>query len=336
VFQEDTTPLDDGALVRRLRLGLEMRLFEDWRSGVAVELSPGTSRWLREAWVGYTGFERTRIQLGVRTVPLGMEAATSSNDTTFLERSLAYAFSPDSLTGLNVETHGKSWSARLGGFFDAFGDEERDKQRSQGPLALARLTLAPFREEDRVLHLGVSSFYRSVRGENRYRLRTRPESSLAPHLFSTGRLSDVDDAVAFAVEAAGEFGPVSVQAEYVQTRLWRDDGRRDPSFYGAYVEASWFATGESRPNDVRRGVFEQVEPRRRFGAVQLAVRWSRIDLNDAGVEGGDADDWSFGVNWYLSRNLRILFNYIRVDGRLSGDLNEDDPRIFQGRFQLAF
>src|SRR5262245_39707131 len=134
VYDEDTTPLDDGIEVRRLRVGMEMRLFRDWRSGVSVELSPGTSEVLRDAWVGYYGFERTRIQIGVRNVPLGMEAATSSNDTTFLERSLANAQSPDSLTGLNVETYGKGWSARLGGFFDALGEEERDKQRAEGPL----------------------------------------------------------------------------------------------------------------------------------------------------------------------------------------------------------
>ena len=336
VYDEDTTPLGDHFGIRRLRFGLETRLFQDWRSGLVVELSPGTTEWLRDAWIGYYGFERTRIQVGVRSVPLGMEAATSSNDVTFLERSLANAQSPESLTGLNLETHGESWSARLGGFFDAFGEEEREKQRAEGPLVLGRLTVAPLREEERVLHLGVSSFYRGVRGKNRYRLRSRPESSLAPYLFSTGRLADVDDAVAFAVEVAGAIGPVSIQGEYSRTKLWRDAGRRDPSFYGAYVEASWFPTGESRPYDVRRGVFERIEPRRRWGAVQLAVRWSRLDLIDSGIEGGEADDISVGVNWYLSPNLRIMFNYIRVDGRLSGDLRDDDPRIFQWRFQFAF
>jgi phosphate-selective porin OprO/OprP len=336
LFHDDTTPIDDGAEVRRLRLGLGIKLFRDWRSGFTAELSPGTSKWLRDAWVGYYGFERTRIQLGVRTVPLGLEAATSSNDITFLERSLANAQSPESLTGLNLETHGDAWSARLGGFFAAFGEEERDKQRAEGPLVLGRFTVAPLREEERVLHLGVSSFYRSVRGKNRYRIRSRPESSLAPFLLSTGRLADVDDAVAFGVEAAGALGPLSIQGEYLRTKLWRDRGRRDPSFYGAYVEASWFPTGESRPYDVRRGVFERIEPRRRFGAVQLAVRWSRLDLTDSGIEGGDADDLSFGINWYPSRNLRLMFNYVRVDARGSGDLLEDDPRIFQGRFQLAF
>jgi phosphate-selective porin OprO/OprP len=336
VYDEDMTPLDDGVEIRRLRLGLETRLFQDFRSAVVVELSPSTTEWLRDAWIGYTGFERTRLQLGVRSVPLGMEAATSSNDTTFLERSLANAQSPESLTGLNLETHGDSWSARLGGFFDAFGQEERDKQRAEGPLVLGRFTLAPLHERGRLLHLGISSFYRGVRGKNRYRLRSRPESSLAPYLLNTGQLADVDDAAAFAVEVAGAIGPVSIQGEYLRTWLWRDDGRRDPSFVGAYVEASWFPTGESRPYDVRRGVFGRIRPRRRFGAVQLAVRWSRLDLVDSGIEGGEADDLTLGLNWYLSPNLRILFNFVRVDAELSRSLASDDPRIFQWRLQLAF
>ncbi len=335
VYDEDTTSLNNHVEIRRLRLGLDMRLFRDWRSSVVVELSPGTSEWLRDAWIGYYGFERTRIQVGVRAVPLGMEAATSSNDITFLERSLANAQSPESLTGLNLETYGDSWSARVGGFFDAFGEEERDKQRAEGPLVLGRLTVAPILGEKRVLHLGVSSFYRDVRGKNRYRLRSRPESSLAPYFFSTGQLADVDDAVAFAVEVAGAIGPVSIQAEYMRTQLWRDEGRSNPYFDGAYAEASWFPTGESRPYDVRRGVFERIQPRRRWGAVQLAVRWSRLDLIESGIDGGEGDDISVGVNWYLSPNLRIMFNYVQVNGRLSQGGGDDDPRIFQWRFQLA-
>lgn len=334
-FDDDATPIDKDVEIRRLRLGLGARLFRDWRSGVMIELKPGTSTWLKDAWVGYSGFERSRIQVGVRNVPLGMEAATSSNDITFLERSLANALSPDSLTGLNLETHGDFWSARLGGFFDAFGQEERDKHSTEGPLVLGRVTVAPYRDAERVLHLGVSSFYRGVRGKNRYRLRSRPESSLAPFLFSTGRLSSVDDAWAFGIEVAGAIGPISIQGEYLRTKLWRDNGRRNPSFYGAYVEASWFPTGESRPYRVQRGAFDGVEPRRRWGAVQLAVRWSTLDLVDSGVEGGEANDLSLGLNWYLSKNLRIMFNYVRVHGRRSGDLRSDDPRIFQARLQLV-
>jgi len=335
VYQEDTTPLDDHFEIRRLRLGMEARLFEDWRSGVMVDLSSDASERLRDAWIGYYGFERTRIQLGVRTVPLGMEGATSSDDITFMERSLANSQSPESLTGLNIETHGDSWSARLGGFFDAFGEQERDKQNTEGPLVLGRFTLAPFRKEERVLHLGVSSFYRGVRGKDLYRIRSRPESSLAPYLFSTGSLSHVDDAVAVAVEVAGELGPFSIQGEYLWTRLWRDDGRRNPSFYGAYVEASWFPTGESRPYDVDRGVFGRIRPRSRWGAVQLAARWSTLNLVDAGVEGGKANDYSVGVNWYLSSNLRVMFNFIQVDGRLPRSLESDNPRIFQWRVQFT-
>ena len=49
------------------------------------------------------------------------------------------------------------------------------------------------------------------------------------------------------------------------------------------------------------------------GAWEVAVRWSYIDLDDAPVLGGYLDDLTFGVNWWLNPNMRVMFNYINAD-----------------------
>ena len=335
-IDDDTTSMDDNFEIRRARLSLAARVYDDWRVKVALDAAPDKDERLRSLWAGYYGFKRTRIRAGIISSKLGLDGATSSNDITFMERSLAYVQSTSSLTGGEVATHGKFWSARLGGFFESFDDEARDKHRAEGPLVTGRLTLVPYREDDRILHFGVSAFYRDVTGDNRYRLRTRPESQIAARILNTGRLTDVDDAVAFGFEGAFVWGPFSVQGEYLRTELSRGGGFSDASFDGGYAQGSWFLTGESRPYSVRRGGFTRIDPEHAWGAVELALRWSTVDLIDAGVTGGESDDFTVGLNWYLNHYSRLMFNYVNVDARRSGDLASDDPHLFQFRFQLAF
>jgi phosphate-selective porin OprO/OprP len=58
----------------------------------------------------------------------------------------------------------------------------------------------------------------------------------------------------------------------------------------------------------------QILPLRKIGrgpgAWELATRWSAINLNDRDVHGGQLEDWTFGVNWYLNANSKVQFNYI--------------------------
>ena len=76
-------------------------------------------------------------------------------------------------------------------------------------------------------------------------------------------------------------------------------------------------------------------PKRKWGAAELALRYSGIDLTDAGIRGGDERNLTIGINWYLLRNFRFMFNYIHVDARSHWTLQRDRPNIFQFRFQAA-
>jgi phosphate-selective porin OprO/OprP len=61
-----------------------------------------------------------------------------------------------------------------------------------------------------------------------------------------------------------------------------------------------------------------------WGAWELAVRYSHTDLNsNAGlagsastsnsVRGGKQDIYTVGLNWYLNVNLKLLFDYSRIE-----------------------
>jgi phosphate-selective porin OprO/OprP len=215
------------------------------------------------------------------------------------------------------------------------GQVSDDTHRSEHWSVTTRATYAPIARRKLVLHLGGAAEYRDVLGGSDYRIATSPESSLGPRILSTGGLPDVDSVVSAGAEAAALFGPVLIQGEYQRSFLQRETGG-DVDLGGGYVQASWVVTGEPREYSRRTGTFGSLEPRSDWGAVELAGRYSVLDLNDADVTGGEAENWTVGANWYVRRNLRFMFNYVRVNAKQRNTDAADDPQIFQFRAQLFF
>jgi phosphate-selective porin OprO/OprP len=42
----------------------------------------------------------------------------------------------------------------------------------------------------------------------------------------------------------------------------------------------------------------------------VGARYSKLDLVDAGMDGGTLEDVTLGLNWFLNPNLKIQNNYI--------------------------
>ncbi len=63
----------------------------------------------------------------------------------------------------------------------------------------------------------------------------------------------------------------------------------------------------------------------------MAARFSRIDLSDEDVMGGELNDISLGFNWYPTAPTKLAFNVIRAkrDGW-------EPVWVFQGRLQIAY
>jgi phosphate-selective porin OprO/OprP len=57
-----------------------------------------------------------------------------------------------------------------------------------------------------------------------------------------------------------------------------------------------------------------------WGAWQIAARYSWIDLQDSGMNGGEEQNVTAALNWHLFSNLRMQFNYTYVDLDDTGDV----------------
>lgn len=332
-FQGNETPLGDDWSTRRLRLSLSMDVLDDWRFAVQYDLLDEQEPW-ESLWLRYKGYKQLFITAGQFPEPFGLEPLTSSNTITFLERALPTALTPDTHVGIMLSSRATRWSGALGVFWQTYiGDDDRFAARA-GMGLTGRMTVSPVAEIGRVLHLGVSVSLRSPNENGRVRFRTRPESGIADvHLVDTGRIGHVDHFVCGGLEAAWISGAWSLQGEYIGATVYREDDLEPEPFQGGYVYASLFLTGERRPYVAARGGFGAVKPQRAYGAWEIAVRRSFLDLNGRTVFGGREDNLTWGINWYLHPALRLMFNYTRVNTDPHAD--DDDFDILQMRLQVA-
>ncbi len=337
-FRDDITSINDDSAIRRARVAIGGHLGEAWRFRVEREFANNREGW-RNLWVQYRPTRKSWFKLGNFVAPFGLEDIAASNHSTFMERSLASALAPSYQTGVGFGTRGKfgdrrrhhhyNWFLSVGS--ESLGDGDDDRHDSSFRSLVSRLAYAPVAEDRKLVHLAVAAEYRDLDGNSGFRERSKPESSLAPALLNTGLLADVENVTSFGVEAATVNGPLSFQTEYMRSSLSRSNGRANPTFDGWYLQASYVLTGEHRKYRRSSASFGGIDPRHRWGALELTARISQLDLIDETVRGGEARDISLGLNWYYRQNVRLMFNYIDVDAKRRSNLAEDAPRIYQLR-----
>lgn len=270
-----------------------------------------------------------KFQLGEFRTPVGWEdASTSGAATTFIEAGLPNAVVYEgrragvgwTFTGIKHWTLQAQW----------FGPHDLNHDAAGNTVA-TRVVYAPVARTGAVVHLGVSAS-REQRQDHMAQFAATPESGLTTvSLVDSGKLTDVEHIDRAGFEAAWLHGPLLLQGEYLGLRATR---MAHPDFdsHGWYLGASWLLTGESR--SYKDTAFGDPKPSHPWGAVELAMRYSRVDLTDHAVFGGTEHDWTVGVNWYVSKHLKLQANEVLAkvdDGKLPVS-----PHVFELRAQVAF
>jgi phosphate-selective porin OprO and OprP len=340
VYSEDTRRQNDGTEMRRARLFAQGKLWDAWKYKLQYDFVKTGSSGIADAYIQYTGLNPWKVTVGHFKQPFSLQNMTSSKYITFTERSLPHLFTPGRAIGIGAGRSGKNWSLNAGlfgeGIDGASGDED------EGFAISGRATYAPILNQQQHLHLGASVSYRDSGSIDAISFSDRPESHVTNvKEVSTGSFN-ADSNIRSVAEAAYTYGPFSLQSEYYYVDIDRDSATlSDLDFSGYYVEGSWFLTDDMRPYSARKGSYGKIKPssvvgKGGIGAWQLAARFSSVDLNDNDILGGDAENFSLGLNWYATNNIRMSANYIKVLDVKGGDGDGDEPEAFQVRTQLEF
>ncbi|MCX7042510.1 MAG: porin [Gammaproteobacteria bacterium] len=289
----------------------------------------------KSVWVSYTGFKNLNLKAGQMTAPFGMEELASSNDTIFMERALPSALAPGLLVGAQGSYAWKHGTATLGYYGNPL-NVEFGKTSATGRSLIGRATWAPLHSSRQTLHFGLAYEARDLDTGSAFRISSAPETGLTQlTLFNTSNLINARRMTRRGAEAAWALGPLTVQAEYMKSDLQRE-GFPDSDFDGWYVQAAWLLTGEHRSYRVSSGNFRELRPRHKFGALELALRRSALDLESGFVTGGRGWNESVGLNWYLGRNFRLMTDYTRSRALPNRNGLDETLAIFQVRAQVDY
>ncbi len=336
---------DDSAEFRLIRPMISGTIHDQFDFKIQVDLA-GSDVTTKDVFLGMSGLPLIgNIRLGHFKEPFSLEELTGTGNLTFFERSLPNAYVPGRNLGLmifdNALDEQITWAT---GIFRDF-DEKKNTVSGDGEYNYtARLTALPYFDEDEdLIHLGIAYSFQNHSGKLKS-FSARPEQHSAKKFVDTGNFA-ADEVQLFGVEGAFVFGSATLQSEYIMANANApaNTKNQDATFKGFYVYGSYFLTGEKRRYKKSTATFDRIIPKQNFttgkkrgpGAWELAARYSSLDLNDANISGGELDDFTLGINWYLNPNIRLAANYIlaNLDDR---GANEGDANIFALRCQLDF
>ena len=339
--------------LRRLSVDFSGIFFEDWEFKLEIDFS--NIRVIRDNWIGGKNIPIiNRFRVGNMKEPFSLETQTSAMNLTFMEKSLpTAAFSPGRDVGFRMENTAldglMTWA--VGGFWNTgslkdVSDAADQVTDANGFNLTGRVTYVPWRLGDgsALLHLGLSYSHGFRDEDEAERFNPLPETTLTDEsLVDTGEFF-MDSVDLINPEVAMVAGPLSFQGEYFHVFTGADEVG-DPQFWGWYAYLSYFLTGDHRRYNASNGTFSRIEPKHHFhplrgewGAWELGLRYSYVDLNDEGLKGGKERNITLGLNWYLSPDIRFQFNYInaKVEDRADPQVEDGRADVLQARFQIYF
>ena len=342
--------LSSGSNFRRAQLGVQGIVFGDWSYFFNYEFGSGVSSGnelmgrIQQAYIEYDGLAPWSFRIGAYPPAAGLEDSTASSDTIFLERNspadvvrnlaggdgrdaIGVIYATDRIFGSAALTGGKTADTSL------FFDEQQ--------AAVARLAGTVYSDPDTRILLSATGtdVFRapdastgpgSVRNIT---LQDPPELTVddqSTKLVSTGAIN-TESAFAWGIEGAAQWQNLFGQAGYFGYGIdQRMPSKPELNFDGWYVQGTWVVTGESKGYNASNGAFTPPKPRTPFsldgggvGAVELAARYSDLDLNDHagtlgqpipanGVRGGEQQILTFALNWYPVSALKFGLQFQNV------------------------
>ena len=253
------------------------------------------------------------LSVGKQKEPISMERQMGLAYLPMQERSaVADALLPSRNHGVALSGAADgAWVTWAVGAFNNWIDSDESFSDTTN-VFVGRATWAPafFQNESNLLHLGLG--LRSSDTKQPIRVRRQPEFNNAPLYVDTGTFSG-DGQMTYNLEAYWRKGSYMVGFEYLGTDVESSDWG-DPFFSGYHITGSWAVTGEMRAYRKRSGTFDPLPVSRPvnqggWGALETAIRYSRLDLTDGKVDGGDMDIFSLGINWWLTRSAQFGVNY---------------------------
>jgi phosphate-selective porin OprO/OprP len=365
-FGDSQNPQDDTFLLRRVEPTIEGTLGSLLGFRIQAQLAGDTAA-LNDAYVELKLDPRAAVRVGKFKVPFGLEQLQSSGSLEAVERGLPSELTPARDYG--VQLQGTFLRDALSYALEASNGvaDGRDGPATNPDNHLeyaARVFWEPFKNDATAwsgLGFGLAATVGDKTGSGDNVLpRYRTPGQVRFFNYRADALTGGSDVLADGQHRRwspqGYFyqGRFGILAEYVvseqQLRLsgGAADGVQRRIRNDAYgVTANFVVTGEDASY---RGVVQPNHPfsvgSAGWGALELVARYGRLNIDpdafplfaNPAKSAQSAKSWSVGVNWYLTRNVKLVANYSDTlfNGGAANGRDREDEKAFFTRAQFSF
>lgn len=313
-FLEDGSGSTDEADIRRARLSLKADLFDDWKVKLQLALESDDAE-IKDAYIRYKGWDWANFTLGQQKEPFGLEKLTSSRNLPMIERSIVTeALTPDRSVGINMAGEFEDVNWQVGYFLP-------DESESAAAIS-GRITWQPWHQDANMLHLGAAFSKRSLNGSE-FRINEQMEVYYSDSLIEGEKLQ-AENSVLQGIELLWQINGFSTMAEWQQATI-TDINNLDYDYRGGYIQLSYQLSGENRK--YKNGVLGKVTD----SGWEVTSRYSHLELLE---ENHESDIYSFGINYYATKKLKFMADYIKAEQLKNGtQLNDSAISV---RMQYSF
>ncbi len=357
-LSDDASPQNDTFLLRTARPIIEGSLGKLIGFRFTPEFA-GDSASIVDAYADLRFDPAYTLRVGKFTSPVGLERLQSSSALSGVERALPSELAPNRDIGVQLQgdlAEGK-FSYALGVFNGTVDGRDAVTNNPDNEFEYAgRVFLEPFRNDANALSglgFGIGASIGDTRGVgNNYLPRYRTPGQVQ---FFNYRATVGADGERFRLSPQiyyylGRFGVlgeyVASRQDVIQTGGPNAGARAELENTAWQATAQWVLTGEDAGY---RGVVRPSNPFKPgeagWGAFELIGRYGVLDIDDdafpvfadPAASARRARNWTLGLNWYLTGNLKLVVNYLETTfkGGAAATDREDEKAIFS-RLQVAF
>jgi phosphate-selective porin OprO/OprP len=338
----------DTFLVRRARLAIEGKVERFFEYKLEGDFADTSSTLLRDFYLRLHRIDEAQLTVGQFKEPFSQEEMRLDLYQDFVERSMANLLAPSRSPGLMLSgSVGKGVFEYQVGAFNGKGLLALNNTGT--PEGALRLRFSPWKRGSAFWRHGLA--FGGAYAQGQTAIGTSVRGITESRSFS---FFDPDTVNGKITRANGEFtwllGPAALRAEYDQLNQSRDNlGPRGTNLPGVVSKAymaqfTYLVTGETKPDAgiviPKHSLFGEGDGTSPgFGAWELKVRYSNLQMSDATVKSNRAGSLYFGVNWYLNRlvsyRLDLGFEQFK-DPQRTPRPGDHNYFVVLSRVQLAF
>ena len=257
-----------------------------------------------------------RVKFGNIKVPFSLERYTSSKNLTFMERSLVDAYGEGRKFGVELLVSKKIYNSRINIFLSAFAnsiDEKKNDEEEKYGYSLRGTYAYKFRK-NHLFSVGMGYYEQDINGE-KVKFTQGAEAEFVNNEYASASVKNVSKLKKINLEMLYIYDNYSFQGEYTKAALnainKSDVGEyTDYNFDGYYLQGSYFLFGKGKRYKLSTSTLGKIKPYS-GGSLELAMRYSHVNFNNKDEDNNGAQsDYSFGVNYYFTKELKFMLNYI--------------------------